>query len=547
MRVEQRIGRIDRLGQTAEKIHVWNLFYEDTVDDRIYDRLFERLHVFEGALGGLETVLGEEIQGLTRDLFSKQLTPEEEEGRIEQTARALESRQLQEERLENEAAHLTAYGDYILHQVRAARELHRSISARDLRSYVTDFFSVHYIGSEFRQDARDPMRFHVSLPADARHDVAAYVRERGIETHTSLTRDTAHPLPCRFENTAVPDRQGRGEVISQFHPLVRFVSDRLAAPEQRRRPAVAIRLAPDALGGAFGLGRYAFTVQRWSVRGLRDMERLHYAAALIGGRRDPLEPAEAERLIISAVDCGTAWPGASSALDLSRVVQTVTNVCLAGSDAAFRRYVKDLEAENADRANVQERMLEEHHRTQRAMLEEPLARYRAQGRTRLLPATEGRLRALEAHVDHSHRRLAQALDDIDEKYTTECTNAVMEVLMALRRLRDPYAPNFESGLPIFMGGGGSRFVLVTEAMRRADARLRKAIVATGGIRPGRLPVLETLSNGDIPDDMVGRLDVAYGLSFDRLDIGEIVPPCRIEDVQARIERPRPEMVDKEQV
>ena len=48
MRVEQRIGRIDRLGQKAEQIHVWNLFYGDTIDDRIYSRLFERLGVFRG-------------------------------------------------------------------------------------------------------------------------------------------------------------------------------------------------------------------------------------------------------------------------------------------------------------------------------------------------------------------------------------------------------------------------------------------------------------------------------------------------------------------
>src|SRR6185369_3858452 len=43
MRVEQRIGRIDRLGQKAEKIIIWNLFYEDTIDARIYQRLYKKL------------------------------------------------------------------------------------------------------------------------------------------------------------------------------------------------------------------------------------------------------------------------------------------------------------------------------------------------------------------------------------------------------------------------------------------------------------------------------------------------------------------------
>ena len=398
MRVEQRIGRIDRLGQAAEKIYVWNLFYKDTIDDRIHERLFRRLDIFRRALGGLEPVLGDEIRKLTRDLFSGRLTPEEEEDRIEQTALALETRQLEEERLENEAAHLAAYGDYILHQVQAARDLHRSISARDLRSYVTDFFDFHYVGSEFRQSADDPMRFDVSLSVDARHDLAAYLKGERLAERTRLVRDAVHRVPCRFENTAVPDRQGREEVISQYHPLVRFVSERLKAPGALRRPAVAITLAADAVEGALEPGCYAFSVQHWSVRGLRDMERLWYAAARVGGRTDPLAPSAAERLVVAAVGGGRGWPGARASVDLKAVVETVKDACLAPSENEFERYVQALEAENADRAGVQERVLDEHYRTQEAKLDELLAKYREQGRTRLLPATAGRLRALKART-----------------------------------------------------------------------------------------------------------------------------------------------------
>ena len=50
MRVEQRIGRIDRLGQKAKVIHIWNLFYKETIDERIISRLLVRLRVFEQAL-----------------------------------------------------------------------------------------------------------------------------------------------------------------------------------------------------------------------------------------------------------------------------------------------------------------------------------------------------------------------------------------------------------------------------------------------------------------------------------------------------------------
>ena len=408
MRVEQRIGRIDRLGQSAEKIHVWNLFYRDTIDDRIYHRLFKRLHVFEGALGGLETVLGERIQELTQALFSARLTPQEEARRIEQTALALENRQLEEGRLEDEATHLTAYGDYILRQVKAARELHRSISAQDLQSYVTDYFDIHYTGSEFLQARDDATRFDISLSVDARRDFAVYLRKLRLPAQTRLAGDTARRIRCRFENTAVPDPGGREEVISQFHPLVRFVSERLSAPDEQRRPAVAIQVAAQDLDGVCGPDLYGFSVQRWSVRGLRDMERLDYAAAPLRDGLNPLNPPAAERLIATAVNHGTAWAGARGAMDMGEVAEFVDEVCMAQSESRFERYVKDLDAENADRANVQERMLDEHYRTQRSKLRELLARYRREGRARLLPPTEGRLRALETRTERRRR-------DIDDR------------------------------------------------------------------------------------------------------------------------------------
>ena len=57
MRVEQRIGRVDRIGQASPKVVIWNLFYDQTIDSRIYDRLFRRLRIFEEALGALEPIL----------------------------------------------------------------------------------------------------------------------------------------------------------------------------------------------------------------------------------------------------------------------------------------------------------------------------------------------------------------------------------------------------------------------------------------------------------------------------------------------------------
>ena len=57
MRVEQRIGRIDRLGQTHPVIRIVNLHYEGTVETDVYGVLRSRIGLFEAVVGPLQPIL----------------------------------------------------------------------------------------------------------------------------------------------------------------------------------------------------------------------------------------------------------------------------------------------------------------------------------------------------------------------------------------------------------------------------------------------------------------------------------------------------------
>jgi len=59
MRVEQRIGRIDRIGQKSDKLHIFNLCIVGSIEDRILNRLYSKLDIFENSIGELEPILGE--------------------------------------------------------------------------------------------------------------------------------------------------------------------------------------------------------------------------------------------------------------------------------------------------------------------------------------------------------------------------------------------------------------------------------------------------------------------------------------------------------
>lgn len=57
MRVEQRIGRIDRIGQKNEVVKIINYAYKDSIDGDIYEELEGRLQLFENVVGPMRPVL----------------------------------------------------------------------------------------------------------------------------------------------------------------------------------------------------------------------------------------------------------------------------------------------------------------------------------------------------------------------------------------------------------------------------------------------------------------------------------------------------------
>ena len=72
MRVEQRIGRIDRVGQRHRTIRIVNLHYEDTVETDIYRVLRERIGLFTKMVGRLQPILARLPGQITRAVLTGQ-------------------------------------------------------------------------------------------------------------------------------------------------------------------------------------------------------------------------------------------------------------------------------------------------------------------------------------------------------------------------------------------------------------------------------------------------------------------------------------------
>ena len=77
MRVEQRIGRIDRIGQVHPTVTIHNFYYDGTVEAKVYQKLRSRINAFATVLGNLQPILAQVPTFIEQAVMSAD--PEEED------------------------------------------------------------------------------------------------------------------------------------------------------------------------------------------------------------------------------------------------------------------------------------------------------------------------------------------------------------------------------------------------------------------------------------------------------------------------------------
>lgn len=132
MRVEQRIGRLDRYGQRHEKILIYNFSMVGTIDDEILNRLYRRINVFERYIGDLDAILGDQITELTKDIFNSKLTHEQKIKKIEKVAENIERRQKELEEFEKECQKFIGQDEYFNQEVSRILETKRFITSDEV-------------------------------------------------------------------------------------------------------------------------------------------------------------------------------------------------------------------------------------------------------------------------------------------------------------------------------------------------------------------------------------------------------------------------------
>ena len=202
-RLEQRFGRIHRIGQT-EVCHLWNLVAEETREGDVYRRLLEKLEKAREALGGqVFDVLGK-LQ--------------------------FEGRSLRELLIE-----AVRYGDLPDVRSRLTKAIEEGVDRPHLQNLIED--------SALAQDVMDSSRVsNVRAEmerAEARRLQPHYIEEFFLEAFQRLGGTVRQRETRRFEVTNVPapvrhrDRQiGTGDAVLQRYERVTFEKELIAPPNQ---------------------------------------------------------------------------------------------------------------------------------------------------------------------------------------------------------------------------------------------------------------------------------------------------------------------------
>ena len=220
-RIEQRFGRIHRIGQT-EVCHLWNLVAEETREGDVYRTLLEKLEQARQALGGqVFDVLGKlQFEGRPlRDLLIEAIRygdlPEVRARLTQVIINAVDQEQLRDLLEEQALVHDTMDAGRV---ARVREEMERAEARRLQPHYIESFFLEGFkrLGGTTRQ--REPRRYEITnVPAPIRN------RDRLI--------GLGAPVLPRYEritfekNLIAPQGQTQAAFICPGHPLLDAILD----------------------------------------------------------------------------------------------------------------------------------------------------------------------------------------------------------------------------------------------------------------------------------------------------------------------------------
>ena len=206
MRVEQRIGRVDRIGQ-LNTVQVFNFWVRGTVEERVLNVLERRINVFEETVGGLDPILGDTERDLKKIL---QLGGEERERALlrfeEQIEQKLQQARAAEEKLRDFIMETKSYSQEIASQITQGASF---ITPADQELFVTRLLADVKTYLSRQADGTFTVMFHEPFVSDYPQHCKDHLRRRTVAMRPDVKPDSEHVEYLALGHPVVDDLVAR--------------------------------------------------------------------------------------------------------------------------------------------------------------------------------------------------------------------------------------------------------------------------------------------------------------------------------------------------
>jgi len=265
MEMEQRIGRIDRIGQKAKRIYIHNLFIEGSIEERILKRLYSRIEIFKHSIGDLEPIIGDIISDLNRIVFSGKYTKEEEEKLIHEWELAAKRRILEFQKIEQNSAQFIGTDKFFEIEIDNIKKQRRYVTGEQLRIFILDFFDNHCPQTRIEYDYKSNLGY---IYPDIKLKWIIKQAQRSSELYKFVSKSNkkiqiTFDSNIAFENPEI-------DFINILHPLVKIIIAKYKLKQNLFPNANHLFLKTDLLKPGF----YVYLITRLNIEGAKKISTL---------------------------------------------------------------------------------------------------------------------------------------------------------------------------------------------------------------------------------------------------------------------------------
>lgn len=346
MVVEQRIGRIDRIGQESERIVIGNIIAAGSIEERILRRLLDKIGIFEESIGEIDPIIGEKVEKLTEQAVSGQLSPSQLEDALKEQGDALERRVHEARTVLSKVDGLLAADQALVDEIDSVVGERQIPSEPELLNFVNECLEAGSFGVQLPEQLVSKV-VEVDLRGALPTAVDSWALKEGVPAAAFTRRAGAGPMHLTVSREAALRHHG-AELLHLNHPLVRFSIDARRTAEDRSQPSFSLRLAKSSV---LPSGTYLFLMNLLEIGGNR--ERTQFATVLsnMEGSRVWADPDETARVTLELLEKATdAAPPAITDVQLGVVRPRL--------ESETDRLVADLSTRETriDRVRVEQRM-----------------------------------------------------------------------------------------------------------------------------------------------------------------------------------------------